>query len=154
MKKFSGTSVYLFAEFSASLCLGMVFVSMSLYEATVAGLSPIQLVLVGTTLELSAFLFEVPTGVVADVYSRRLSIIVGYFLMGVGLKPNSGMIRINIRLIKRVPDAPTRIGIAALEPPIKNAKAIPISVANNTYRLARRNNRFADSSPISSVIQA
>ena len=85
MKKFSGTSVYLFAEFSASLCLGMVFVSMSLYEATVAGLSPIQLVLVGTTLELSAFLFEVPTGVVADVYSRRLSIIVGYFLMGVGL---------------------------------------------------------------------
>src|SRR4030042_1008771 len=84
MKKFSGTSVYLFAEFSASLCLGMLFVSMSLCEATVAGLSPIQLVLVGTTLEVSAFLFEVPTGVVADEYSRRLSIIIGYLLMGAG----------------------------------------------------------------------
>jgi DHA3 family tetracycline resistance protein-like MFS transporter len=35
-------------------------------------------------LEVSAFLFEVPTGVVADSYSRRLSIIIGYLLMGVG----------------------------------------------------------------------
>jgi MFS transporter, DHA3 family, tetracycline resistance protein len=39
---------------------------------------------VGTTLEISAFLFEIPTGIVADVYSRRLSIIIGYLLMGVG----------------------------------------------------------------------
>jgi DHA3 family tetracycline resistance protein-like MFS transporter len=34
--------------------------------------------------ELSIFLFEIPTGVVADAYSRRLSIIIGYFLMGFG----------------------------------------------------------------------
>lgn len=58
-----------------------MFVTMSLYEATVAGLTPVQLVLVGTTLEVSAFVFEIPTGIVADVYSRRLSIIIGYFLM-------------------------------------------------------------------------
>ncbi len=62
----------------------MMFVVTSLYEATVAGLTPVQLILVGTTLEVSAFLFEVPTGIVADVYSRRLSIIIGYVLMGVG----------------------------------------------------------------------
>jgi MFS transporter, DHA3 family, tetracycline resistance protein len=62
----------------------MMFVTMSLYEATVAGLTPLQLVLVGTTLEISAFVFEVPTGIVADVYSRRLSIIIGYLLMGLG----------------------------------------------------------------------
>ena len=62
----------------------MMFVTMSLYEATVAGLTPVQLVLVGTTLEISAFVFEIPTGVVADAYSRRLSIIIGYLLMGVG----------------------------------------------------------------------
>ena len=43
-----------------------------------------QLVLVGTTLEISAFIFEIPTGVVADSYSRRLSIIIGFGLMGVG----------------------------------------------------------------------
>lgn len=82
--KLDATRVYLFIEFSASLCFSMMFVSASLYEATVAGLSPMQLVLVGTALEVSAFLFEVPTGVVADAYSRRLSIIIGYVLMGVG----------------------------------------------------------------------
>ena len=38
----------------------------------------------GTTLEVAAFLFEIPTGVVADVFSRRLSIIIGYFLIGLG----------------------------------------------------------------------
>jgi DHA3 family tetracycline resistance protein-like MFS transporter len=76
--------VYLFIEFSASVFFAMMFVVTSLYEATVAGLTPVQLILVGTALEISAFVFEVPTGVVADVYSRRLSIIVGYVLMGLG----------------------------------------------------------------------
>lgn len=82
--KVAPTKVYLFIEFTASMCFSMMFVVTSLYEATVAGLTPVQLILVGTALELSAFLFEVPTGIVADVYSRRLSIIIGYVLMGVG----------------------------------------------------------------------
>ncbi len=82
--KLDATKVYLFIEFTASAFFAMMFVTISLYEATVAGLTPLQLVLVGTTLEISAFVFEIPTGVVADVYSRRLSIIIGYFLMGVG----------------------------------------------------------------------
>ena len=82
--KLDATKVYLFIEFTASAFFAMMFVTMSLYEATVAGLTPLQLVLVGTTLELSAFVFEIPTGIVADVYSRRLSIIIGYFLMGIG----------------------------------------------------------------------
>lgn len=82
--KMEASKVYLFIEFTASAFFSMMFVTVSLYEATVAGLTPLQLVLVGTTLEISAFLFEIPTGVVADVYSIRLSIIIGYLLMGVG----------------------------------------------------------------------
>jgi DHA3 family tetracycline resistance protein-like MFS transporter len=82
--KLSARSVYLFIEFTASAFFAMMFISMSLYEVTVAGLTPLQLVLVGTTLEASIFLLEVPTGIVADVYSRRLSIIIGYLLMGLG----------------------------------------------------------------------
>lgn len=82
--KLDASKVYLFIEFTASAFFSMMFVSMSLYEATAAGLSPMQLVLVGTALEVSAFVFEIPTGVVADAYSRRLSIIIGYLLMGVG----------------------------------------------------------------------
>ncbi len=54
------------------------------YQATIVGLNPLQLVLVGTTLEVSAFLFEIPTGIVADLYSRKLSIVIGFALIGVG----------------------------------------------------------------------
>lgn len=82
--KLNARFVYLFIEFSASAFFSMMFVTTSLYEATVAGLTPVQLILVGTALEISAFVFEVPTGIVADVYSRRLSIIIGYVLMGIG----------------------------------------------------------------------
>ena len=82
--KSNPTKVYLFIEFAASAFFAMMFVSMSLYEVTVAGLTPLQLVLVGTTVEVSVFIFEVPTGVVADVVSRRTSIIIGYLVMGIG----------------------------------------------------------------------
>src|SRR5512134_1124024 len=82
--KLNARFVYLFIEFSASAFFSMMFVTTSLYEATVAGLTPVQLILVGTALEISAFVFEVPTGIVADVYSRKLSIVIGYVLMGLG----------------------------------------------------------------------
>ena len=55
----------------------MIFTYSSVYQVTAAQLSALQLVLVGTMLELTVFVFEVPTGVVADVYSRRLSVIIG-----------------------------------------------------------------------------
>lgn len=48
-------------------------------------MSPLQLVLAGTALELSYFLFEVPTGVVADLYSRRLSIIIACLVSGIAM---------------------------------------------------------------------
>src|SRR6201988_5558329 len=82
--KVDATRVYLFMEMATAVFTCMVFVTNSLYEVTIAGLTPLQLILVGTTLEVSAFVFEVPTGIVADVYSRRLSIIIGYIIMGIG----------------------------------------------------------------------
>jgi DHA3 family tetracycline resistance protein-like MFS transporter len=57
----------------------------AIYRVETAGLNPLQLVLVGTVLELSVFIFEIPTGIVADMRSRRLSVIIGYFLIGLGL---------------------------------------------------------------------
>jgi DHA3 family tetracycline resistance protein-like MFS transporter len=62
----------------------MIFTYSSVYQVTAVQLSALQLVLVGTMLELTVFVFEVPTGVVADVYSRRLSVIIGYLLIGLG----------------------------------------------------------------------
>jgi MFS transporter, DHA3 family, tetracycline resistance protein len=77
-------TVYLAAEFASSFFNLLVFTAASLYAIEVARLDPFQLVLVGTALEVSAFLFEVPTGVVADTISRRLSVLVGTGMMGLG----------------------------------------------------------------------
>lgn len=77
--------VYLIRSFTGALFSTMVFTVAGIYAVTVAELNPLQLVLIGTALEASAFVFEVPTGVVADVYSRRLSIIIGDVLIGAGL---------------------------------------------------------------------
>lgn len=67
-----------------ALLTSMIFTASLVYQIERVGLTPLQLVLVGTTLELSVLLFEVPTGVVADVYSRRLSILIGFALIGLG----------------------------------------------------------------------
>lgn len=56
----------------------------TVYRVEVAHLDALQLVLVGTMLEGAVFLFEVPTGVVADTVSRRLSVVIGMVLIGVG----------------------------------------------------------------------
>lgn len=55
-----------------------------LYRIQVLQLDPLQLVLVGTVLEAAAFALEIPTGVVADVYSRRLSVVLGVAFLGLG----------------------------------------------------------------------
>jgi DHA3 family tetracycline resistance protein-like MFS transporter len=60
-------------------------------------MSPLQLVLTGTAMEVAYFLFEVPTGALADLYSRRLSVILAQLVMGAslvvtGLVPSVGAI--------------------------------------------------------------
>ena len=77
-------SVYLILQFSSALLFSLIFTVNGLYQVTVVELGPLQLVLVGTVLEASVFIFEIPTGVLADVKSRRLSVIIGYLLIGAG----------------------------------------------------------------------
>jgi DHA3 family tetracycline resistance protein-like MFS transporter len=76
-------SVYLLIEGVRGLGLGLLVVS-PIYRIEQAGFGPLELVLAGTALEVAYFVSEVPTGVVADVYSRRLSCIIGGFVMGAG----------------------------------------------------------------------
>ena len=83
-RRLSPLTVYLILEFSAALLFSLVFTVDMVYHITVVKLNALQLVLVGTILEGTVFLFEIPTGALADVKSRRLSIIVGYFLIGLG----------------------------------------------------------------------
>ena len=67
------------------LCFALhlpTWVVMAVYLVRELHLSPLELVLMGTAMEAAVFLFEVPTGVVADTYSRRLSLVIGYLGMG------------------------------------------------------------------------
>jgi DHA3 family tetracycline resistance protein-like MFS transporter len=84
LRRLDAKIVFLASNFATGLILSIVFAANQLYRVQTVGLDPLQLVLVGTTLEVTAFLFEIPTGVVADVYSRRLSVIIGTFLFGLG----------------------------------------------------------------------
>ena len=83
MRKLSAYTIYLIHSGGYSLFSAMAYTIIAVYYVKVVGLNPLQLVLIGTVLEVSIFLLEIPTGVVADVYSRRLSIIIGTALLGV-----------------------------------------------------------------------
>src|SRR3954466_4897749 len=75
MKRLPATTVY----YSLSVGLRLpTWVVMAVYLVRELHLSPLQLVLMGTAMEAAVFVFEVPTGVVADTYSRRLSPVIGY----------------------------------------------------------------------------
>lgn len=76
--------VYLIFTAASTFFYTLIFTVSAVYRVESAGLNPLQLVLVGTVLEASVVLFEIPTGVVADVYSRRLSVIIGTLLIGAG----------------------------------------------------------------------
>ncbi|GAB4425715.1 MAG: MFS transporter [Chloroflexi bacterium OHK40] len=58
----------------------LIWTGFTVFQLTVVGMSPLQLVLVGSVLEITILLCEVPTGVIADLVSRRLSIILGFGL--------------------------------------------------------------------------
>lgn len=77
--------VYYLLSGGSAFCYALSFTLTMVYQVQQIGLSPLQLVLVGTVLEASVFLGEVPTGIVADVYSRKLSLLIGFVLIGCGL---------------------------------------------------------------------
>ncbi len=84
MKRLSPQLVFLILTLGSSFLFGLVFSTNILYYATIIKLSPLELVLVGTALELAILLFEVPTGVVADTISRKISVLIGFALVGLG----------------------------------------------------------------------
>ena len=80
MKRLPATAVYYGLEFLLSM---PTWVVISIYLVRELDLSPLELILMGTAMEAAVFLFEVPTGVVADTYSRKLSLIIGVLGMGI-----------------------------------------------------------------------
>ncbi|MDO4264305.1 MAG: MFS transporter [Deinococcus sp.] len=67
------------------MAFALAWTLLGLYYVQDVGLSPLELLLVGAALEAACFLLETPTGVIADVYSRRLSVILGAVFLGLGM---------------------------------------------------------------------
>jgi DHA3 family tetracycline resistance protein-like MFS transporter len=63
----------------------LVLTILAIYYVTTVGMNPFQLVLAGTVFEAAILLCEVPTGVLADTFSRRLSVIAGTLIIGASL---------------------------------------------------------------------
>ena len=57
----------------------------ALYLVVVADLTPAELVLIGTFQGITVLIAEVPAGVLADAVSRRLSLVLGHVVMGIGM---------------------------------------------------------------------
>jgi DHA3 family tetracycline resistance protein-like MFS transporter len=79
----SARSVYLLLGAWGGFAWALIAAAWFLYYVTVAHLDPLQLVLVGTALEASYFIWEIPTGVLADTFSRRMSVIAGTAIVGI-----------------------------------------------------------------------
>jgi DHA3 family tetracycline resistance protein-like MFS transporter len=75
--------VFLIEAGASTFFRTLIYTVLAVYYVRTVGLNPFQLVLVGTTIEAACFLFQIPTGVIADLHSRRLSVIVGEVLVGV-----------------------------------------------------------------------
>lgn len=61
-------------------------VSVSLiFQATEVGLSALQLLLVAAALQGAILVSEIPTGVIADTYGRKRSVVIGLLLLGAGM---------------------------------------------------------------------
>ncbi|MCM3620228.1 MFS transporter [Sutcliffiella horikoshii] len=74
--------VYYIMHMIISLASSIMFTTYAIYYIEELGLNPLQLILIGTAIELTVIIFESVTGVVADTYSRRISIIIATFILG------------------------------------------------------------------------
>ena len=81
----SAISAYLALELVWSAAGSVSFTVAAVYFVTTVGLSPLQLVLVGTAMEATIFVCEIPTGVVADTFGRKRSLAIGWATQGAAM---------------------------------------------------------------------
>ncbi|MBZ9750578.1 MFS transporter [Deinococcus sp. HMF7604] len=77
--------VYLVTEAVMAAAFALAYTLQGLYFFQTVGLTPFELLLVGAALELSTFVLEVPTGVLADAFSRKWSVVLGCATLGAAM---------------------------------------------------------------------
>lgn len=80
----SPRAVYLAMAAVLSFGSGLIAPAYVVLYVRTAGLGPLELVLVGTVLEASYLIFNVPTGAVADAFGRRRAIVIGVAAFSAG----------------------------------------------------------------------
>lgn len=76
-------NIYFTVTSLRSLFIQIVFTVNALYYVVDANLNALQLVLIGTILETTIFLFEIPTGLIADHFGRKRSLFIGTLIIGI-----------------------------------------------------------------------
>jgi DHA3 family tetracycline resistance protein-like MFS transporter len=82
MRRADARRLYLALEFFLAM---PAFVFTAVHLVRDLQMSPLQLVLMGTVMEATIFVSEIPTGVLADTYSRRASIVVSFLIQGTAI---------------------------------------------------------------------
>jgi MFS transporter, DHA3 family, tetracycline resistance protein len=77
--------LYLVLESGMSFLTGICYATVMVYWVISGRLNPLELLLLGTSLELGYFIFQLPTGMLADLVSRRLCTLAGLFIIGLAL---------------------------------------------------------------------
>ena len=83
-QRLNAFTIYLIMTGAEWLIFSLYSTVVYVYLATYVTNDPFQLVLISTVFTATTLIFEIPTGLVADVYSRRLSVIIGYAVIGIG----------------------------------------------------------------------
>lgn len=99
MRRLDAHRTWLVYQGVDSFALALGWTVAAVFFVTELEMSPLTLILTGTAMEVAYFLFEVPTGIVADTYSRRTSIVIAMFVMGLsfvatGLAPGVAVVLI------------------------------------------------------------
>ncbi len=98
----SAISIYLILSGVLAFVGALVLTTLAVYFVSAVGMNPFQLVLAGTVFECAILLCEIPTGVVADTYSRRLSLIIGVLIMGAALLLEGALPLVLVALLAEV----------------------------------------------------
>jgi len=91
-----------------SFFVAITYTTAVVYRVTSGHQNALQLILLGTMLELSYFIVQLPTGILADIASRKLCVIAGRFLVAAGFLLQGLSPGFTVQLVAQIP-----VGIGA-----------------------------------------
>lgn len=77
--------LYLAMRVGLSFLVALGFTTVIVYRVEEGGMNPFELMMVGTVLEVTYLVFQLPTGFLADLVSRRACVVAGYGVYAGGL---------------------------------------------------------------------